>query len=1350
MSGARQASPAPDTQGDTYAIMRRALVILGVIVVAALATLFVAPILIDWDRYRGAIEEEASRLAGREVRIGGQISVRLLPVPTIHIGRLRVADTTAAIGEPLFKAEAMTMRLALSPLLAGSIEARRVELTSPVVNIVLDEKGGGNWASLSRLDGASSLPGSIAFDDLRISDGALVVRAPGGAIRAQFNQIDGTVSAAALEGPYRAQLSYAEPDPKGAAAAKGNPAPRELRLSTARQDADGSVRFKGTVRAPASGLSWAVDGAVHDLLGRVRVDGSLTARLPFVRSETGATRGRSSAPPAVVEVKSNLRADTATMELADFTLTIDADNKPQLANGAARFSWAQLTTAEILVKARWIDIDRIIGTDADTASTATLTRMIAGFGDALPGTDQLRALVLLDQATLNGDVISTLKADIQKNAAGYEIRELSGNLPGSARLILSGKLNPESAEKQFDGTVTLRGASFNRFVAWAGRGLQPPEIAQDGPFALDGQLAVGPQRIGAQEIRLELPGGRLGGDASWSWATPAPAAGATPGKETAPVIALALDGPSLDIGALLPSEPRPGALLREMIASIAPPAGDRPAGAAKPASPWPSADVKLRFGRLATRAGVYQDVDAELRWDGKRWQVPRLRAAGAAGWRVELEGDLAGFNESNPAGTIAGVVTSPDRGALADLLALLEVPAAGILDPERLARISPLRLAGRLHLRPKTASDAASARLTLDGDVGESRIAAVLATPRRSGSLADQPLEIDVRADAPAITSLLAQITPDGWTAQSASRIAVPARLTFTAVGQLGDGLQTLAALESAGLRGELRGRLKSPAGGTPDLTGTLQLRADDLGHLLATTALGRSDRLVGLPLAGRMTLALNDKRLKLETDDLALADTRLSGAIDLDYTRPVKRIEAKISTSRLDLSRALMPILDERLAAAVQTPQRVEAPSWWPEAPFNLDRLTALEGTIAIDAAEFLVANGVALRNARLDTAVRPGALDIRLVEANAAGGKAAGRFALAKAPAGVSLKGALRIDGAEIGPALPGNRPPPVGGRVQLIADVTGTALTARGLVASLTGTGEIRLADAVLNHLSPSAITEASAIVLGPDGTLGPGSLEKLLRDRLNAEPLPLGRRRIALTISDGHVRTAPLVAETRAGRVNGAMIIDLDSQRIDSEWKLDGATVHPRKGAKPKGPLPAVTIIWAGPLARLASIEPQIQLDALERELSVRRMEGEVDELERLRKLDEDRARLEAERQRALDAERQRDAERALEAQRAREAERAPPPAPLPPTLTPAPPPAPGQQPGLPPPSSGAAPLPASPGSAAENPAAPAAGAKEGDPPAAEPPQAAPAPAPRPAPRPQARKRLFNPFSDTYSP
>ena len=138
-----------------------------------------------------------------------------------------------------------------------------------------------------------------------------------------------------------------------------------------------------------------------------------------------------------------------------------------------------------------------------------------------------------------------------------------------------------------------------------------------------------------------------------------------------------------------------------------------------------------------------------------------------------------------------------------------------------------------------------------------------------------------------------------------------------------------------------------------------------------------------------------------------------------------------------------------------------------------------------------------------------------------------------------------------------------------------------------------------------------------------------------------------------------------------------------------------------------------------------------------------MEGEVDELERLRRVDEERARQEAERQRQLEAERARDAERALEAQRLREQGRRRPcrcsprrritaPASSPPArpareVTQSAPPAAGQA------------------KRALRQPAPAPAAGTGDPQAT-----APAPPPKPpASRPTRTKRPLNPFSDTFS-
>ena len=59
-----------------------------------LAALFAVPYFVDWNGYRGVFEEEATRILGREVRVGGDVNVRLLPAPYFRFEKLRIADTT--------------------------------------------------------------------------------------------------------------------------------------------------------------------------------------------------------------------------------------------------------------------------------------------------------------------------------------------------------------------------------------------------------------------------------------------------------------------------------------------------------------------------------------------------------------------------------------------------------------------------------------------------------------------------------------------------------------------------------------------------------------------------------------------------------------------------------------------------------------------------------------------------------------------------------------------------------------------------------------------------------------------------------------------------------------------------------------------------------------------------------------------------------------------------------------------------------------------------------------------------------------------------------------------------------
>src|SRR2546425_12347583 len=94
-------------------------VTIAVFLITIIAALFAVPYFIDWNGYRGVFEEEATRILGREVRVGGDVNVRLLPAPYVRFDKLRIADPSATTGEPFFRAESFTMKLSVPPLLKG-------------------------------------------------------------------------------------------------------------------------------------------------------------------------------------------------------------------------------------------------------------------------------------------------------------------------------------------------------------------------------------------------------------------------------------------------------------------------------------------------------------------------------------------------------------------------------------------------------------------------------------------------------------------------------------------------------------------------------------------------------------------------------------------------------------------------------------------------------------------------------------------------------------------------------------------------------------------------------------------------------------------------------------------------------------------------------------------------------------------------------------------------------------------------------------------------------------------------------------------------------------------------------
>ena len=93
---------------------------LAVFLITVIGALFAVPYFIDWNGYRGVFEEEATRLLGREVRVGGSVNLHLLPTPYFRFEKVRIADTSVNLQEPLFRSESLAIKLSIPPIFRDS------------------------------------------------------------------------------------------------------------------------------------------------------------------------------------------------------------------------------------------------------------------------------------------------------------------------------------------------------------------------------------------------------------------------------------------------------------------------------------------------------------------------------------------------------------------------------------------------------------------------------------------------------------------------------------------------------------------------------------------------------------------------------------------------------------------------------------------------------------------------------------------------------------------------------------------------------------------------------------------------------------------------------------------------------------------------------------------------------------------------------------------------------------------------------------------------------------------------------------------------------------------------------
>jgi uncharacterized protein involved in outer membrane biogenesis len=1157
--------------------------ILVVILTAALAV----PYFIDWNAYRDVFEAQAAKVFGRQVKIDGDVDLKLLPLPTLKMHGLRVADDMGKFKRPFAEVKGFDMVLSLPSLLGGTIEAKQLELDQPVIRLEVDELGESNWQNVGPL--GSNIPvRQVVLSKVDITNGAFEFRHGKGANPSRIDRISGTLAADSLTGPFRFT---------GTANVAGDH--RDVRLSTSRMENQG-FHLKGAIHALSGASLYQVDGQVDGLDGALKYTGPITARLALdtAAKEAGNNGGNGESNPGkAVELRASSTISLENVKLENIAFTLTQNDRPQSLSGSAFASWGDKPRLDIAIDASWLDVDqmlRIVGDQQGTQSAparaiAALPSVFSGWSFT-PQEGVIKAHI--QQAGLGGEMIEGFSFEASHNTGGWKIDTLMAKLPGDTDINVTGKLLP--GEKfALNGDFSLTGKHLARLLRWAAPSLGAVDAGDAQHFSLNSQVTLGSEKIAFKGAKGELGESAFSGDLVYDFGA-------------ASQVVLTLESERLDLRQLFgKQEPTPAVggetwnpKTEETKTSLA--------DVVRSVFQANSSEVSVRIAHLQMPSLEAKDVRSVLRYENGTFDIGELNLATTDGLSVKAHGHITDFSQK-PNGELNLTIDAPNASAVSNLSRLAGFDNVGQAAQRRMDAFAPLQLKGNLNadrksreLRLTLAGSAAGSELTFNGQL--------------DGDFADLNTS---KLDMSGVISnadgrhLIAQLAPEVPVDTSASTSG-PGTLKVTASGALKSGLKGSVVLRTAEAQGRFEGRIAPLDNPSWSLDGDINLHAAQATTALSMLRISPGGTPVTGPLEMHATLKKKATKYEIGSLDLQIGGEAVGGSIKVDTAGARPFAEIDIGAGAVMLPRLGAYLVDwDRKDLSSQLAEATTGASIWANQAFSFRAFEVADGTLKIRASSLTLTDGLTLGEAQLQASLKNGALDISALNGQLYGGTFSGTGKLTSERGRIVLDAQLKLDKADLAKiAIDRNGKPLAKGKGELEFTLAGEGFSPRGLIAVVSGNGQLRLQKGTLNGLTPAVLRDAADVYLAEEipqkDKLLAQITANLWKGTLNFDPLT-----VPLSVKDG-------VLQFRDAAINGpdatttiSLMADLASLRLDSEWEIayTGAT---KSGEK----LPPIRFVFAGPISDFGILSPRLNQEQFERFLSMRRMEEDMERLEKL--------------------------------------------------------------------------------------------------------------------------------------
>jgi sRNA-binding protein len=666
--------------------------------------------------------------------------------------------------------------------------------------------------------------------------------------------------------------------------------------------------------------------------------------------------------------------------------------------------------------------------------------------------------------------------------------------------------------------------------------------------------------------------------------------------------------------------------------------------------------LRVIAGRLTNGEDTYRDVDVSFAIEDRQVKLPVAKLTTENGLSIGLEGRVE-QRDSGPFGTLAYDVVGATPEAMHDLVRKAGLLA--IIGDDRFQGLKDGKIAGliRLGIRSPAATD-----VTFDGTLNGAHLNGTAEFDGGLNGWRSRASRVQTILDAPSLPVLLATLGRSGG---NPGQAAQPARASLITVGTIATGSESRAEISSQDLNVSFNGNARWPDDAKLALGGTLEIKAAQSTDTLALAGLSLPSGADDVAAHGTLEIGRDKGAWTVAARNFSFGTSTLAGNLTAAPDAGALRIEGNITADRVTVPGLLAAVTDARSDTPVPKTETkdnraaADVRPVWPEGLFNFSALNNTNATLKVAFKSLELSGGLAAHDGKMTVTLAPGKLAVGDLSAVAAGGQLAGTVGLEKASNGVALTTALTLDQAKLSSVSAAGK-----GSATFDLRAEARAQSPAGLMAVITGSGTAKLTGAQVSGPSTATVAEVVDDVLSGQLQNDPKAIAASLVEALNTSTMTIGDRELPIALADGSIKLDKIVIEGPDGRIDGTATADLTTLGMDASFQLT-SLVRPlsppsvplpnRAPPAAKPALPPAIVLYSGQLDNLAGMTVNADVADLQRELVVRQMERNVEELEQSRHVDEERVRLEKERKKKAAADRA----AAIAAPRKKETEQLPP-------------------------------------------------------------------------------------------